>query len=250
MTPEGFCPDCGFFQAHGASCPTALRTREQRIERAAHLFAVISNTQMARSRCQRDGISEVEQGEGWVFAQAQREQRSEMVSYLGDPSYGGWTGLAPSQTLLPDELPRSETGASRSEVNPNMATAAASKTRAPREVVEFPPNTPVTVALKYGHAKTVSSQYGERFMFSLADGRVMFLDPEVGGKIESLGVNVRENFTITRKWDEEKGVVLGWDVARLAGEQPTAPLSFRRHRRNRRHRPALLPVVLLAGNRR
>jgi hypothetical protein len=102
-----------------------------------------------------------------------------------------------------------------------MSTAAAPKnTRAPREVVEFPPNVPVTVALKYGHAKTVSSQYGERFMFSLADGRVMFLAPEVGAKIEALGVNVRENFTITRTWDEEKGLVLAWEVARLAGEQP------------------------------
>jgi hypothetical protein len=120
---------------------------------------------------------------------------------------------------LPDELSTSETGCGRSEVIPIMATAA-SNTRAPREVVEFPPNVPVTVALKYGHAKTVSSQYGERFMFSLADGRVMFLDPEVGRKIEALGINVRENFTITRKWDEEKGAPLPWEVARLAGEQP------------------------------
>jgi hypothetical protein len=101
-----------------------------------------------------------------------------------------------------------------------MATAAAPNTRAPREVVEFPPNVPISVALKYAHAKTVSSQYGERFMFSLVDGRVMFLDPEVGGKIEALGINVRENFTITRKWDEEKGAPLGWEVARLAGDQP------------------------------
>src|ERR1017187_6695700 len=115
----------------------------------------------------------------------------------------------------------SETGPDRSEVIPIMATApAASNTRAQREVVEFPPNTPVTVALKYPQARTVSSQYGERFMFTLADGRVMFLDPEVGGRIEALGVNVRENFTITKKWDEEKGVLLSWEVARLAGEQP------------------------------
>jgi hypothetical protein len=122
---------------------------------------------------------------------------------------------------LPDELPESETGDHRSEVFPIMATAtaAASNSRAPRQVVEFPPNIPVTVALKYGHAKTVSSQYGERFMFSLADGRVMFLDPEVGGKIEALGINVRENFSITRKWDEEKSES-SWDVARLLGEQP------------------------------
>jgi hypothetical protein len=61
---------------------------------------------------------------------------------------------------------------------------------------------------------------GERFMFSLADGRVMFLDPEVGKKIEALGINARENFTITRKWDEEKGTPFPWEVARLASEQP------------------------------
>jgi hypothetical protein len=125
-----------------------------------------------------------------------------------------------SRRSLPDELPTSETGADRSEVIQTMATAAPKTPRAPREVVEFPANVPVTVALKYPQAKTVSSQYGERFMFSLADGRVMFLDPQVGGKIEALGVNVRENFTITRKWDEEKGAPLGWDVARLVGEQP------------------------------
>ena len=123
---------------------------------------------------------------------------------------------------LPDELPMSETGSIRSEVIPIMATAA-SNPRAPREVVEFPPNAAVTVALKYPHAKTVSSQHGERFMFSLADGRVMFLDPEVGGKIEALGINVCENFTITRKWDEQKSLST-WEVARLAGEQPNGTL--------------------------
>ncbi len=45
---------------------------------------------------------------------------------------------------LPDELPMSETGPTRSEVIPIMAKAA-SNPRAPREVVEFPPNVPVTV---------------------------------------------------------------------------------------------------------
>jgi hypothetical protein len=141
------------------------------------------------------------------------EQRAAYIAECEDSE--GFT-----RPSLPDELPMSETGSDRSEVFPTMATAAASKTRAPREVVEFPPNIPVTVALKYGHAKTVSSQYGERFMFSLADGRVMFLAPEVGGKIEALGLNVRENFTITRKWDEHQGSPVTWEVARLAGEQP------------------------------
>src|SRR6516162_4227210 len=48
----------------------------------------------------------------------------------------------------------------------------------------------------------------------------MFLDPETAGKIVSLGVNVRETFTITRKWDGTKGLPTTWEVARVAGEQP------------------------------
>ena len=49
----------------------------------------------------------------------------------------------------------------------------------------------------------------------------MFLSPEVGGKIEALGINVRENFTITRKWDEQNDSPATWEVARLvrAGEK-------------------------------
>lgn len=109
-----------------------------------------------------------------------------------------------------------------SEETEPMATASP---RTAREVVDFPPNTPVTVALKYGQGKTVSSQYGERIMYSLADGRVMFLDPEVAGQIETLGINGRENFTITRQWDTQKGCLLGWEVARLAGEQPNGTLA-------------------------
>ena len=127
---------------------------------------------------------------------------------------------------LPDELPMSETGVCRSEVIPTMATAAnAPNHRTPREVVEFPNDVPVTVALKYPQARTVSSQYGERFMFSLADGRIMFLDPEVGHKISSLAINVGENFTITRKRDAQKGPATAtWDVARVTGEQPNGTL--------------------------
>lgn len=96
-----------------------------------------------------------------------------------------------------------------------MATA---QQRTPRDVVEFAPNTPVTVALKYGQGKIVSGQYGERVLFTLADNRVMFLDPATAGQIEAAGVNVRENFTITLRWDG-KGPRT-WEVARLAGEQP------------------------------
>ena len=84
---------------------------------------------------------------------------------------------------LPDELgPKPKW----SEVINDMATAT--NNRPTRDVVEFPPNAPVTVALKYSQGRTISGQYGERVMFTLTDGRVMFLAPEVAGRIESLGI--------------------------------------------------------------
>jgi hypothetical protein len=98
--------------------------------------------------------------------------------------------------------------------------ATATNNRPPRDVVDFPPNAPVTVALKYCQGKTISGQFGERVMFTLTDGRVMFLDPEVAGRIESLGINVRESFAITRCFTGQKGAPVTWDIARVPGEQP------------------------------
>ena len=102
--------------------------------------------------------------------------------------------------------------------------ATATNTRTPREVVDFPANTPVPVALQYGQGKAISNQHGERMMYSLTDGRVMFLDLEVAGQIASAGINVRESFTITRKTDGPKGSLTTWEVARLPGEQPNGTL--------------------------
>ena len=96
--------------------------------------------------------------------------------------------------------------------------------RAPREVLDFPANTPVTVALKYAQGKSVSTQYGQRVMFSLADGRIMFLDPKVGRQIASLGIRVGENFNITKRWNGEKDSPCSWELARVAGEQPNGTL--------------------------
>ena len=104
-----------------------------------------------------------------------------------------------------------------------MATAP-NTTRRPREVVDFPANTPVPVALQYGQGKTISNQHGESMMYSLTDGRVMFLDLAVAAQIEELGINVRESFTITRKTDGQKGSLITWEVVRTPGEQPNGTL--------------------------
>src|SRR5260370_29224712 len=92
----------------------------------------------------------------------------------------------PFGPALPDELgPKPKW----SEVFNEMATAT--NNRPPRDVVDFPINAPVTVALKYSQGRTFSAQYAERGRFSLPDARVLFLAPEFPGRLQALGLNVR-----------------------------------------------------------
>jgi len=100
-----------------------------------------------------------------------------------------------------------------------MATAA---TRPQRQIIEFPPNVPVEVSLKYAQGRLLSTQYGERMMFSLTDGRVMFLHPQTAGKIEAAGINVNERFQITRLSNGDAPMT--WAVTRIPGEQPNGTL--------------------------
>ena len=85
---------------------------------------------------------------------------------------------------------------------------------------------PVTVALKYNQGKLVAGQYGERMMFTTVDNRVMFLDLATAGQITALGINVRENFTITQRWDGKKASPRTWEVARVAANSRTGPWLF------------------------
>jgi len=126
-----------------------------------------------------------------------------------------------SRPALPDELgPKPKW----SEVINDMATATNTTNKRPnRDVVDFPPNAPVTVSLKYAQGRTISGSYGERVMYTLTDGRVMFLAPEVAGRIESLGINVGESFTVTRGSTGQNGAA-AWDIERVAGEQPNGTL--------------------------
>jgi hypothetical protein len=89
-----------------------------------------------------------------------------------------------------------------------------------RETVEFPPNVPVTLALAYSEPRMIAGRDGERAMFTTTDNRVLFCDPAIAGRITELGINVRENFTITRKSSGKRGTPDEWIVERTAGEQP------------------------------
>jgi len=55
------------------------------------------------------------------------------------------------------------------------------------DVIEFIPNQPQLLAIKYPQPKVVQGKFGDRAMFSLTDGRVCFLDIPVAEKIAAAG---------------------------------------------------------------
>ena len=81
----------------------------------------------------------------------------------------------------------------------------AAQTQGLRDVVELEPNRPVEVALAFPTGKTVNGIHGQRVMFSLADGRVMFLDLGQAQRINDLKVKPREPFTVCLQWSGRRG---------------------------------------------
>src|SRR3984893_1206055 len=66
------------------------------------------------------------------------------------------------------------------------------------EKVQFQTNVPVDVALKYNDGKEVTERCGDRVLYTLTDGRVMYVPPIVHKKINELGIGRGELSTITK----------------------------------------------------
>jgi hypothetical protein len=66
------------------------------------------------------------------------------------------------------------------------------------EKVQFQTNIPVEVALKYNDGKEVTGQYGDQVLYTLTDGRVMYVPPIVRKKIDEAGIGRGELFRITK----------------------------------------------------
>src|ERR1700679_2429443 len=64
--------------------------------------------------------------------------------------------------------------------------------------VQFQTNVPVEVALKYNDGKEVTGQYGDQVLYTLTDGRVMYVPPIVKKRIDELGIGRGELFTLTK----------------------------------------------------
>jgi hypothetical protein len=94
----------------------------------------------------------------------------------------------------------------------------AGKEREMSDKVQFQTNVPVEVALKYNDGKEVNGQYGDQVLYTLTDGRVMYVPPIVKRKIDELGIGRGELFTLT-KAEKKNGTrrTIEWLVA--AGER-------------------------------
>jgi hypothetical protein len=67
-----------------------------------------------------------------------------------------------------------------------------------KERVVFEANVPVTVALAYSDGLKVEGRFGDQVMYSLTDGRVMYVPPIVRDKLVELGIGKSEPFAICR----------------------------------------------------
>ena len=75
------------------------------------------------------------------------------------------------------------------------------------------PNVPAEVALKFRDGREVEGAYGPQVMFTLVDGRKIYLNPGPAERIRELGLRPGEFFTICKR--QTNGNSVRWEVTRL-----------------------------------
>jgi hypothetical protein len=94
-----------------------------------------------------------------------------------------------------------------------------------RDCVSFQSNVPEKVALAYPDGVLKDGMYGPRVRYTLADGRLMWLDPDVAARINTMGIPPRQDFWIVKRKPDGRGQKTRWDIyledpTPLAGESP------------------------------
>ena len=84
------------------------------------------------------------------------------------------------------------------------------------DIVRFQVNVPQSCKLKFASPRMCQTPYGERAMFSLHGGRIMFLEPKVAESIKMLELHPGEEFFIAKRNTKDRGEY--WDVWLGCGE--------------------------------
>jgi hypothetical protein len=87
-------------------------------------------------------------------------------------------------------------------------------------ILRFQPNVPTQVTLQSSQGVVVEGRYGNRMMFSLIDGRVMYVPPIVATKIEAEGIAAGERFELCKAQIKNgHGRSVEWALRRLDPEE-------------------------------
>jgi len=87
-------------------------------------------------------------------------------------------------------------------------------------ILRFQTNVPNEVSLESPQGVVVQGRYGDRMMFNLTDGQVMYVPPIVANKIEAEGIGPGEPFELCKsqvKTGQRRSIE--WSVRRLDPEQ-------------------------------
>jgi len=84
--------------------------------------------------------------------------------------------------------------------------------QSPCDAVRFEPNVPQRCALKFAGPKMITGKWGERAMYSLTDGRVLFVDAKVAETIAMMDIRPGEAFYVCKRWNGDRQQAARWDV--------------------------------------
>ena len=87
-------------------------------------------------------------------------------------------------------------------------------------ILRFQTNVPNEVSLESSQGVVVQGRYGDRMMFNLSDGQVMYVPPIVANKIEAEGIGPGERFELCKaqvKTGQRRSIE--WSVRRLEPEE-------------------------------
>ena len=88
-------------------------------------------------------------------------------------------------------------------------------------ILRFQTNTPTEVALDSPQGTIVEGRYGDRVLFHLTDGRVMYVPPIVARKIEAQGIEPGEPFELCKtQLKNGRSRSIEWWVRRTHAEPP------------------------------
>src|SRR6266478_2892026 len=93
-------------------------------------------------------------------------------------------------------------------------------------ILRFPTSVPLEVALASPQGTLVQGRYGDRMMFNLTDGQVMYVPPIVASKIQAEGIGPGEPFELCKsqvKTGQRRSIE--WLVRRLDPEQSRAQVA-------------------------